>query len=247
MSLNKKKADCFIDGQNIFKTAKAVFGYNHPNFDVVKMCQLACNSNGWEVGKIYFYTGLPDEEKQPSWNAYWKNRVNHLESQGVICYTPKLQYIQKEYCDAHGNWQSFEQAHEKGVDVKIACDMLRSAMRGISAQIVFSRDNDLAVAIKEVQSMCDENNQRIDFLTAFPDSHGKLKAIEGVKCLRMDDQMYYSILDHTDYRNHDLDQRARRIESNSHEYDSRDNNQQRIDRANSALSYLSSEFNRSPR
>lgn len=57
---SKKKVIVFIDGQSLFYAAKEAFGYKYPNYDVKKLSEKICSSQGWELRHIRFYTGIPD-------------------------------------------------------------------------------------------------------------------------------------------------------------------------------------------
>src|SRR5262245_6927276 len=55
-----KRAVCFIDGQNLFHSAKAAFGFTFPNYDVSALARYACGVNSWNCAGVRFYTGVPD-------------------------------------------------------------------------------------------------------------------------------------------------------------------------------------------
>lgn len=40
----QKRAIVFVDGQNLFHHAKAAFGYTFPNYDVLALAKIVCNS-----------------------------------------------------------------------------------------------------------------------------------------------------------------------------------------------------------
>ena len=49
-----KRAVVFVDGQNLFHSAKDAFGYGFPNFDVRLLAQAICAVQGWEMGECRF-------------------------------------------------------------------------------------------------------------------------------------------------------------------------------------------------
>lgn len=198
MAVTKKKADCFIDCQNIFKGARELYGHNVPNFDVVKMCEKVAEKKGWEVGNIHFYTGVPSAEHAYFWNSYWNNRLPDLEKEGVKIFAPPLRYQRNRYFDEQGIEHVYMRGHEKGVDVKIALDMLKSAMSGCGAQILFSRDNDLKIAVDESMEMAAERGVKMDIISAFP-SDGFHYGIRDVKAFHMTADFYDAIIDHRNY------------------------------------------------
>jgi hypothetical protein len=60
-----KRAICFVDGQNLFHSVKAAFGYTYPNFNVSALAQSVCNANMWTCTQVCFYTGVPDASDNP--------------------------------------------------------------------------------------------------------------------------------------------------------------------------------------
>ena len=69
------RAVSFFDGQNLFHSAKAAFGYTFPNYDPVALAKLVCANRGWDCAGTRFYTGIPDASD----NALWKS---FLDRQG---------------------------------------------------------------------------------------------------------------------------------------------------------------------
>ncbi len=49
-----KRTIAFIDGQNLFHTAKQAFGHNYPNFDVQKLAEAICTRNRWQLDRVHF-------------------------------------------------------------------------------------------------------------------------------------------------------------------------------------------------
>ena len=54
-----KRAITFIDGQNLYRCVKNVYGYTYPNYDVIKLSTKICVSNNWNLHQVRFYTGVP--------------------------------------------------------------------------------------------------------------------------------------------------------------------------------------------
>jgi hypothetical protein len=55
-----KRARAYIDGQNLFHSAKEAFGYSFPNDDIKALVTEICRAKGWQLDAIHFYTGIPD-------------------------------------------------------------------------------------------------------------------------------------------------------------------------------------------
>jgi len=66
----EKRAIAFIDGQNLFHSAKEAFGYRYPNYDVVKLAKLVCEEQKWTLGGVHFYTGVPEASDNPFWSHF---------------------------------------------------------------------------------------------------------------------------------------------------------------------------------
>ena len=60
-----RKAFAFFDGQNLYHSAKAAFGYTYPNSDTVALAQAVCSAQGWTCTNVRFYTGVPDASDSP--------------------------------------------------------------------------------------------------------------------------------------------------------------------------------------
>ncbi|MCE0522169.1 MAG: hypothetical protein LV480_04590 [Methylacidiphilales bacterium] len=65
-----KRTIAFIDGQNLYRSAKEAFGYFYPNYDVAKLAGAVCLLQGWQLTKICFYTGIPDVTDNARWNEF---------------------------------------------------------------------------------------------------------------------------------------------------------------------------------
>ncbi len=68
-----KRAVAFIDGQNLFYSAKESFGYSWPNFAPKALAKEVCRAKGWGLLQTRFYTGIPDPGIDPFWNQFWIN------------------------------------------------------------------------------------------------------------------------------------------------------------------------------
>ena len=49
-----KRAVAFIDGQNLFHSARATFGHTHPNYDVDALANRLCRLQGWQLAQVRF-------------------------------------------------------------------------------------------------------------------------------------------------------------------------------------------------
>jgi len=51
-----KRAVAFVDGQNLFHSAKEAFGYTYPNYDVNKLAQAVAKEEGWNLTGVHYDT-----------------------------------------------------------------------------------------------------------------------------------------------------------------------------------------------
>jgi len=72
---SRRRAVAFVDGQNLFHESQRLFGYNYPNYDIVKLCRVVCDGQGWDVGGIRFYTGVPSMSQNSDYKGFWDNKL----------------------------------------------------------------------------------------------------------------------------------------------------------------------------
>ena len=87
-----KRAVAFVDGQNLFHSARKAFGYTYPNYDVSALSVQVCKRQGWELTKVHFYTGIPDVEDNPRWHSFWSHKLAAMGREGVDVFSRPLRY-----------------------------------------------------------------------------------------------------------------------------------------------------------
>lgn len=95
------------------------------------------------------------------------------------------------------------QAREKGIDVRIAIDLITLAYRhNYDVAVVFSQDQDLSEVAVELQRISRDQKRRIEMISAFPYEPGSAacRGINKAKWFRIDRQLYESCIDPYDYR-----------------------------------------------
>ena len=93
--------------------------------------------------------------------------------------------------------------HEKGVDVRIALDVIRLAHEKMyDVAVIFSQDQDLSEVADEVQRISIEQNRSIKIASVFPMSptSKNTKGINKTEWIKIDKKAYDSCIDSTDYR-----------------------------------------------
>ena len=193
----------FIDGQNLYQHAKDAFGHYHPNYDPLKLHNAVCAANGWTPNLVRFYTGVPDSNRDPMWGGYWSNRIIALKRAGVHVTTRKLRYRDKTVQLPDGTEQTVTTPQEKGIDVRLALDIVRLARkRNFSVAVIYSQDQDLAEVVEEIREIAAEQQRVIDVACAFPSGPRATsrRGVDRTQWIRMDETFYNACIDPKDYR-----------------------------------------------
>jgi hypothetical protein len=91
----KKRAIAFVDGQNLFHSAKDAFGYTFPNFEIFRLAGEVCAAQGWDIEECPFYTGIPNPGDNAFWNSFWVKKTAQMGRAGVKVFTRPLRYRNK--------------------------------------------------------------------------------------------------------------------------------------------------------
>jgi uncharacterized LabA/DUF88 family protein len=198
-----KRAVAFFDGQNMFHCAKAAFGYTFPNYDPLALAQAVCAAKGWNCVGVRFYTGVPDAGDNAFWNHFWMAKGAQMGRQGIYVYTRSLRYRNKVINLPDGTQHSFLDGDEKGIDVRIALDVIRLAhKREFDVGVLFCRDQDLSEVADEIRVISQEQRRWIKIASAYPHSPAVpgAKGISKTDWIRIDRQTYDRCIDTRDYR-----------------------------------------------
>ena len=192
----------FIDGQNLFMQAKRLFGYHTPNFDPRGLHREVCAAGGFEPGEVRFYTGMPSAKRQPRWHAFWSNKTKAMERDGITVTTRPLRYRKRRVFDEDGDVEFLVQAEEKGIDIRIALDLVRMARRDqLTSAIIYSQDQDLNEVVAEIEAIGEFKGIEIKLASAFATSPASDfdRGIDRTQWLRFDKDMYDRCVDESDY------------------------------------------------
>jgi uncharacterized LabA/DUF88 family protein len=198
-----KRAVAFFDGQNLFRHAKAAFGHHHPNYDPKKLFAAICMEKGWSPLGVRFYTGVPGAKGDPMWQGYWSNRLLQMQRSGIMVTKRELRYHEVQSTQQDGSLKAEYVPHEKGIDVRLALDIVRLArQRQYDVGVVFSQDQDLAEVVAEVKDIAIEQKRWIKIVSAFPSGPNSTspRGINGAEWFKMDQPFYDQCLDPKDYR-----------------------------------------------
>ncbi len=198
-----KRAVAFIDGQNLFYAAKTAFGYKYPNYDPKALAARVCQSRGWQLDQTRFYTGFPSADDNPFWNHFWQAKLLQLTREGVHAFSRLLRYRLQTVRLPDGTTHSALVGQEKGVDVRLAIDVISLAhQQACDAALVFSQDQDLSEVADEIRKIAALQGRWIKMASAFPFSPASpnRRGINGTDWIRIDRATYDACLDSRDYR-----------------------------------------------
>jgi uncharacterized LabA/DUF88 family protein len=194
------RVHAFVDGQNLFYGVKRCFGYEFPNFDIMRLAEELVSSSDFdrELLQVHFYTGMHRRANNEFWHDFWTKKLTAMRGQGVRVVTIPLMYIR---IDAPGG--SVNKGVEKGIDLRIGLDLVRLARRNeFDVALVFSQDNDLSEAVKEIKELRRELNRWIVVESAFPSNPalGVQRGIPGTQWRPFGKDIYDRCIDPGDYR-----------------------------------------------
>ena len=146
-----KRAVAFIDGQNLYHAVREAFGYSYPNYDVRALSRQICEGKGWKLLQARFYTGIPDASDDPFWNYFWLHKLAMLGRQRVHIYSRPLRYRNRRVKLPDGTEHTYLAGEEKGIDVRIALDVIRMAhQQEYDVALIFSQDQDLSEVAEQM-------------------------------------------------------------------------------------------------
>ncbi len=199
----KKRAMVFIDGQSLFYAAKEAFGYYYPNYDVKLLSDKICMDKDWDLTQIRFYTGVPDEHDDIFWHNFWINKLTYMGQIGIEVFSRSLRYRNKIVKLPDGKKYTFLVGQEKGIDVRIALDVIRCAHEKLyDVGLIFSQDQDLSEVADEIRRISVEQKRWIKITSAFPVSptYKNARGINKTDWIKINRQTYDFCIDLKDYR-----------------------------------------------
>ena len=194
----------FVDGQNLYRAAKDAFGYNYPNYNIKLLSERICSIQGWNLSGMYFYTGIPDLQDNSFWHNFWSKKLSYMGRLGIKILNRALRYHNEDWiCPSCNKIYTSLVGHEKGVDVRIALDVIRLAHEKMyDVAVIFSQDQDLSEVAEEVRTISIEQKRWVKIASAFPISPTSKnnKGINKTEWVKVDKKTYDSCIDSNDYR-----------------------------------------------
>lgn len=198
-----KRAIAFFDGQNLFHSSREAFGYSYPNYDPFRLAERIVKDNGWRLSQVRFYSGVPAHGTDQFWNRFWMRKLSTMGRRGVISFTRELKVRTDSVLLADGSTHTFSTRQEKGIDVRIALDVVRLALDSkYDVAVLFSQDQDLSEVADEIRAISQLQRRWIKIASAFPVGGGATNArgIRGTTWIGIDQATYDSCIDPNDYR-----------------------------------------------
>ncbi len=198
-----KRAAVFFDGQNLFYAVKKAFGYAYPNYDPAALAAAVCDAKGWRPDVISFYTGIPRIQDDPYWNHFWTEKLRGMGRRGIQTFSRHLRYRNQTIQLPGGGLSAVLVGQEKGIDIRIALDVVRMARENrYDVAVVFSQDQDLSEVAEEVRSIAAAQDRWIKLACAFPTSptYDNRRGINGTDWIPVERVLYNTCLDANDYR-----------------------------------------------
>jgi len=198
-----KRTIAFVDGQNLFHAAKEAFGHKHPNFDLKLLAQAICARQGWQLDQVRFYTGYPDAADNAFWNHFWVAKLAQMGREGIHAFSRKLRYRNQTVSLPSGLTHSFLVGQEKGIDVRLALDILSLGHRkAYDVALVFSQDQDLSEVADDIRTLAKEQQRWLKIACALPSSptSRNTRGINGTDWIKIDRATYDACLDTRNYR-----------------------------------------------
>jgi uncharacterized LabA/DUF88 family protein len=198
-----KRAIAFIDGQNLFYAVKNAFGYTFPNYDIPALVAAVCGRHGWSVSGLRFYTGIPSVSDEPFWNYFWTSKLAVMGTRGVVTFSRNLRYRNQTVRLPDGSSTTVLVGQEKGVDVRLALDVVRLAREGAyDVAVLFSQDQDLSEVADEVKAISITQQRWIKVACAFPVSpaYPNTRGVNKTDWAGFDRTLYDGCIDLADYR-----------------------------------------------
>jgi len=196
------RAISFVDGQNLFHGAREAFGRGRPDYDVLLLSREVCRRRGWHVEQVRFYTGIPEHRFNPEWNGFWVRKLRGMANRGIHVYSRHLRHREVRLGDSREDSRSVVIGEEKGIDVRLAIDVIRLASRcAYDVALLFSQDQDFAEVAIEIREIAREQNRWIKIASAFPagSSSRRGRGIDKTDWIPIDRETYETCLDRRDY------------------------------------------------
>ncbi len=188
-----KRVVAFVDGQNLYHAAQESFGRPSPETDVDALARSICARRGWQLAQVRYYTGVPGPRENPDGHRRSTERLTALARRGVRVFSRPLRYRPRVVRRPDGTAAVVRAGQEKGIDVRLALDVLDLAhRRAYDVALLFSQDQDLSEAAVEVRRAAAEQRRWMLAASAFPcgpRTHNR-RGIDGTEWIPIDQSTF---------------------------------------------------------
>ena len=139
----------------------------------------------------------------PFWNHFWNAKLAVMGTRGITTFSRPLRYRHQTIQLADGSTTTTLVGQEKGIDIRIALDMVRLARENaFDVALLFSQDQDLSEVVTEVKNISVQQNRWIKVACAYPISptYRNNRGINGAEWVKIERQVYDLNTDLNDYR-----------------------------------------------
>jgi uncharacterized LabA/DUF88 family protein len=195
----------FIDGANLFNSAKRRFGYWEPNCDIARLVNaIVALTPGRAVAGVFYYIGIPKLDHDRPRCEWWNRKLAAMGRTGVkvVKRDLKARELKIDLAGIVNHKGTHTKLIEKGIDLRLGLDLIKhTTSRSYDVAIIFSQDGDLAEAVDDAYMIAKEQHRSIRIECAYPiDAGGVYHGIRRTFPLTFDKVFYDACIDPRDYR-----------------------------------------------
>lgn len=204
------KANVYFDSQNLYMAVRGLWGHTYNKYDPILLATAICERRGFTLGDVYYYFGMPDQQKQPRLNAFWRLKHAAMKGAGVKSLPAPIRYADQEIycpkcdkqtlsCSDCGPIRRANVGREKMTDTRIALDMVNHFQDAeCEALVLFSQDSDFEPAAIAIKNWSLRTGRPVQLVCAFPPT-GDTRGITHFKPEMFDKATFDACLDPNNY------------------------------------------------
>lgn len=145
----------FIDMQNLHHFLKENCRVPATQVHIPNLVREWAEQHGMRLTEVMLFTGIHDPQREPQRHDAMARRIRWMQNNGVRVFSLPLIYQTDR---ASGKVR----AVEKGVDVRIASEILRATVRGLRTVLLVSQDRDISESIRVAREIAAERGYDIN-------------------------------------------------------------------------------------
>ena len=126
-----KRTVAFFDGQNLLYAGEEGVRLHLAELRPAGIDRGRLRFRGWTPGQTCFYTGLPSVRDDRFWNHFWTAKLASMGKRGIHTFSRHLKYPTKRCRFRAAVRQAVLVGQEKGIDIRIALDVVRMARKPV--------------------------------------------------------------------------------------------------------------------